>query len=182
LSLKTSCLIQLAALLLGLLAASGCLDAASTRCNDLYCPVGTVCAAQANRCATPAQISACNGKQDTDDCSVPGVGAAQCSKGVCVSQVCGDGLVSGDELCDDGNTSACDGCSADCRSDESCGNDLVDCQEECDEGVANSDSPNALCRVDCRRQRCGDEIVDDRSGEDCDGAPNPGASCGDYGY
>jgi cysteine-rich repeat protein len=39
---------------------------------------------------------------------------------------CGDGIVSDNEVCDDGNTIAGDGCSASCASDESCGNSVVD--------------------------------------------------------
>src|SRR5882757_1272951 len=33
---------------------------------------------------------------------------------------CGDGHVTGDEVCDDGNVSDMDGCSRDCKSDETC--------------------------------------------------------------
>lgn len=49
---------------------------------------------------------------------------------------CGDGVVSGDELCDDGNNLGGDGCAADCRSDEICGDGALDpaLGEECDDG------------------------------------------------
>src|SRR6185369_14272714 len=75
-----------------------------------------------------------------------------------------------------------DGCSADCRSDETCGNGFTDCNEQCDRGAGNSDAPNSLCRPDCRLQRCGDGIVDGDSGEDCDGSPDPLSSCDAYGF
>ena len=37
-----------------------------------------------------------------------------CRDGLCVESVCGDGLLEGDEACDDGNRSDQDGCEADC--------------------------------------------------------------------
>src|ERR1700689_5033658 len=43
--------------------------------------------------------------------------------------VCGDGIIEGNEVCDDGNTVSGDGCSADCLSDETCGNGIVDVTE-----------------------------------------------------
>src|SRR3954471_5386119 len=41
---------------------------------------------------------------------------------------CGDGIVDRDkgEVCDDGNIKNGDGCSADCKSDETCGNGIAD--------------------------------------------------------
>lgn len=86
------------------------------------------------------------------------------------------------EACDDGNTKSCDGCSADCRSTETCGNGLVECEEQCDDGPRNSNEPNASCRTGCRRQRCGDDIVDNLSGEDCDGQPPAAKDCQSLGF
>lgn len=86
---------------------------------------------------------------------------------------CGDGIVNGAEMCDDGNHTAGDGCSGDCRSDETCGNGVVDAVtgEECDIGQYNSDEPNATCRTNCRLAGCGDGVQD--LGEECDdGAAN----------
>jgi len=161
---------------------SGCLQPGSTDCGGWYCPPGLVCAPDSKRCASPAQLSACQGKAEGAPCSAPGAPLAECLKGVCTAQICGDGITTGDEVCDDGNLRACDGCSADCRSDETCGNGTVDCQEQCDQGAGNSDRPNELCRPDCRRQRCGDGIVDGNSGEDCDGSKSTIASCTGYGF
>ncbi|HTM21009.1 MAG TPA: hypothetical protein VL172_10890, partial [Kofleriaceae bacterium] len=49
-----------------------------------------------------------------------------------------------------------------------CSDEFVDpgAGEQCDLGGANSDSPDAECRTDCRPQRCGDDILD--SLESCD--------------
>ncbi|GEM_PF-6689563 len=47
--------------------------------------------------------------------------------------------------------------------------------EQCDAGAANSNAPNAACRMDCTLQRCGDLILDDLPGEECE-PPNT-ASC-----
>ncbi|MDP2344735.1 MAG: DUF4215 domain-containing protein [Deltaproteobacteria bacterium] len=47
--------------------------------------------------------------------------------------------------------------------------------EECDDGDANSDETANACRRDCRRARCGDDVVD--LGEACDGAAGCRADC-----
>jgi cysteine-rich repeat protein len=41
-----------------------------------------------------------------------------------------------------------------------CGNGRIEAGEQCDDGMANSNLPNAHCRMDCSLQRCGDGIVD----------------------
>lgn len=47
--------------------------------------------------------------------------------------ICGNGVVGGFELCDDGNTADCDGCSGDCgRIDGQCGDGVQECGEACD--------------------------------------------------
>lgn len=62
----------------------------------------------------------------------------------CQPQRCGDGIQDSGEVCDDGNLAALDGCTPDCRSDETCGNGYVDILlgELCDDG-------NALSRDGC---------------------------------
>ncbi len=49
---------------------------------------------------------------------------------------CGNGIVDGDEVCDDGNFLPGDGCSPDCQSTEICGNGYPDfaAGEQCDDG------------------------------------------------
>lgn len=166
-------------------AVSGCLESRTTRCGALYCPEGTTCARDLNRCVPPAQLEACQGSDDGEGCALATLAKssqAQCVAGVCLSVSCGDGIVMLGEACDDGNTRSCDGCSADCHSTEQCGNGLVECLEQCDDGSLNAAAPNAGCRLDCHRQRCGDGVVDDLSGEDCDGAPPSALSCHSFGY
>ena len=50
--------------------------------------------------------------------------------------VCGDGVRSVGEACDDGNRAGCDGCAANCRV-ESCGDGVSECSEQCDAGTDN---------------------------------------------
>lgn len=79
---------------------------------------------------------------------------------------CGDGEVSEDEICDDGNNEDGDGCSAECvpeQVSENCGNGVVDPLETCDDGnTANGDG----CSATCDLESCGNGVVD--PGEDCD--------------
>ena len=82
--------------------------------------------------------------------------------------VCGDGAVDDDEVCDDGNTTSGDGCSALCDSTEPCGDGIVTVAlgEVCDDGnhVAGDG-----CSPDCRStETCGDGIVTVALGEVCD--------------
>lgn len=63
-----------------------------------------------------------------------------------------------------------------------CGNGIPEPGEDCDEGAANSDQPNASCRTDCTPARCGDGVVDDAAGEECEGdsdcaSPNECQDC-----
>ena len=82
--------------------------------------------------------------------------------------VCGNLTVESGEQCDnDAVPVGGDGCSATCQT-EVCGNATVDPGETCDEGIGNSDTPDAICRMDCTAQRCGDIIVDTVAGEVCD--------------
>jgi cysteine-rich repeat protein len=69
---------------------------------------------------------------------------------------------SGVETCDDGNTTAGDGCSPICTA-EICGSGYVDAGEECDDG--NLDSSDTCTGV-CRFARCGDGAVNVSAGGD----------------
>lgn len=63
---------------------------------------------------------------------------------------CGDGGSDIDEVCDDGNNTGGDGCSADCRSAEVCGNGILDPGEACDDNNTESgDGCNAGCTDEC---------------------------------
>src|SRR5262245_314105 len=82
--------------------------------------------------------------------------------------LCGNLVVDPSEVCDDGNQTDGDGCSADCSSDESCGNLEMDVAtgEVCDDG--NNLSGDG-CRADCKSdESCGNQIVDIALGETCD--------------
>ena len=89
-----------------------------------------------------------------------------------VVPVCGDGILEGNEDCDDGNTKDCDGCSHTCKI-EVCGNGRKECNEECDDGnVVDGDG----CDSNCTLPRCGNGIVD--PGEACDdGNTDPNDEC-----
>ncbi|WP_141588659.1 Ig-like domain-containing protein [Myxococcus sp. AB056] len=65
--------------------------------------------------------------------------------------VCGDGYIDLDEVCDDGNRVAGDGCRADCHGMEVCGDGLVDSVtgEQCDDGgTTPGDGCDAACQLD----------------------------------
>lgn len=107
--------------------------------------------------------------------------------------VCGDGTVEGLEDCDDGNTTAGDGCSDTCELEPgyvcggapsmcelACGNGVVDrfLGEQCDDGgTATGDGCSDTCAFEagyycegtpsvCSMVMCGDSTVD--AGESCD--------------
>ena len=81
-----------------------------------------------------------------------------------ITTTCGNGVVNGNEECDDGNTVDTDDCSNACESN--CGNGTLNGTEECDDGASNSDTAPNACRTDCTDPSCGDSVTD--SGEQCD--------------
>ncbi len=115
---------------------------------------------------------------------VDGVPACQCDEyfveenDVCVA-ICGDGVVVGDESCDDGNTEAGDGCRADCAGIEICGDGLVDevAEETCDDGnLDNGDGCDDRCALEPVEGPCGDGVLN--IGEACDdGNDDPDDGC-----
>lgn len=110
--------------------------------------------------------------------SVSGTGKVSGAGGAAPwSAVCGDGVVAGDESCDDGNDVSFDGCNALCQIESSfrcdawgmpcileqlCGDGLIDPAEVCDDG--NTDSGDG-CSSDCSAVE---------SGHHC---PTPGSAC-----
>lgn len=117
---------------------------------------------------------------------------------------CGDGKLDSDEACDDGNTSAGDGCAADCAQIEpgwactepgatcvvthTCGNGILEDTELCDDRNATSgDGCSSACALEagwacavpgirCTAAMCGDGIV--AGFEVCDdGTPGGGDGC-----
>ena len=97
--------------------------------------------------------------------------------------VCGNGVVEGDEVCDDGNASNADNCLDTCEL-ASCGDGFVGPGEGCDDGNQVDDD---ACSNDCVPGECGDGVVQD--GELCDDGNDvetddclsscAAASCGD---
>lgn len=115
-----------------------------------------------------------------DDGAANGLAPDAACRPNCQLRRCGDGVRDSNEICDDGNVVAGDGCSADCKSDEMCGNGYVDIAtgEACDDG--NSDDLDA-CLRSCRIAGCGDGFVHAANGETCDAgeanANTPDAAC-----
>jgi len=82
---------------------------------------------------------------------------------------CGNGDLEPGEMCDDGNTTAGDGCDAACAREGYCGDGAMADGEVCDDG--NNASGDG-CRSDCRsNESCGNGIIDFAAGEICDGTP-----------
>ena len=85
---------------------------------------------------------------------------------IVIEPYCGDSVtqILNGEVCDDGNNTSGDGCSADCTSREICGNDIKDVGEQCD--------GEDWCDDACRDQRVpledadGDSISDEDEGRD----------------
>ena len=88
--------------------------------------------------------------------------------------VCGDGVIEGQEACDDGNQTPGDGCEANCTPTPKCGNGVIEGQEACDDG---NQTPGDGCEVNCTATpKCGNGVVE--GGEVCDdGNVNGGDTC-----
>lgn len=117
------------------------------------------------------------------DCTLPGCGdgvvdvssGETCDPGPdapddhCSSQCqvmyCSNGVIEGDEVCDDGNLVGGDGCSPDCLSLEICGNGIIDtiAGETCEDG--NTVAGDG-CSPTCHLEFCGNGVLD--ASEICD--------------
>src|ERR1051325_12021073 len=108
---------------------AACVEPKFTHCPDVDCPANEVCDNHGG-CALPEQFSACDGAADNSACGYTNIAGTHvdgaCTGGLCLPAGCGNGIVTMDEVCDDGNNKSGDGCSADCQSDETCGNGVVD--------------------------------------------------------
>ncbi len=92
------------------------------------------------------------------------------------ASVCGDGIKTPDEACDDGvNDSSYGSCNVDCTWGPFCGDGNVDAGfEDCDDGV-NLSPYGTGCAPGCKTPAsCGDGIVDSLFGEKCDDGTNDG--------
>ena len=108
-------------------------------------------------------------------CSCVGGQMGQCSAGGCMCMdVCGDGIVTGTEECDDGNMQGADGCSSMCKNEcfqcsgEMMGNTCMAIVASDCSGFQNMYDSMSECTDNCRGSSpvCGDGTVDD--GEECD--------------
>jgi len=134
-----------------------CVRSNATTCDDgSICRAGTVCHAigEQFQCVTPDQQAACDGKASGVGCLDD---TGTCFEGVCLPSACGNGRLDVHEVCDVGDTTAGDGCSATCRSNERCGNAIVDpvrlvngaieLNEQCDDGnLLTHDGCASSCR------------------------------------
>jgi cysteine-rich repeat protein len=143
-----------------------------------FCSVNDTC--QDGVCtAGPARNCGDTDACTTDTCDEAGDACVHTT----VSPCCGDGVPEGSEACDDGNGSNTDDCLNTCVL-PTCGDGFLHAGvEQCDQGAANANTPNASCRTDCRAQRCGDGVLDDLFGEQCDDGGTTGgdgcsAACG----
>jgi len=96
------------------------------------------------------------------------------SKSVCHS-VCGDGIKTPNESCDDGvNDGSYGSCTVDCKKGPRCGDGMVDAGfEDCDDG--QNITPYGGCAPGCHfGAYCGDGNVDSLFGEQCDDFVNDG--------
>lgn len=126
-------------------------------CTPVQCGDGTVNAAANEQCDHIRDTLGCD-----SDCTLP---------------MCGDGHVNAElEDCDDGNTSdEGNGCSTECKFNNSCGDALLQpLAESCDDG-----GDSMMCNANCTPHQCGDGIFNTVA-EQCDlGFANdqPGSGC-----
>ena len=126
---------------------NGVLERGET-CDDLDAVSGDGCSGSEN----PGRVS----------CQVEAGFWCPAAGSPCAPMVCGDGLRSPDEQCDDGNATPDDGCAANCSVEDGwlcsapgtacipiCGDGIRRGAEECDDGNRdNADGCNAACRLD----------------------------------
>jgi cysteine-rich repeat protein len=89
---------------------------------------------------------------------------------------CGDGVLAGTEVCDDGNVNNGDGCRSNCTA-EACGDGIPDPGEQCDDGnVTSGDGCSSTCTLENNNAVCGNNQQE--TGETCDdGNTAPGDGC-----
>jgi cysteine-rich repeat protein len=94
--------------------------------------------------------------------------------------VCGDGIIEGDEQCDDAvlNLGAPGGCLSDCSYAPYCGDGRVDPGELCDDGANVTQYGPVNCAPGCViPHHCGDGVTDAADGESCDDGSSACRKC-----
>lgn len=139
---------------------SSCVSSKTVVCEDGgVCAAGMRCARVdgAFLCVSPDQLTQCEGLAEAASCGDEG----RCYDGVCFPAGCGNARLDPDEACDDGNNGAGDGCSADCKSNETCGNGIVDpvSGEECDDGPIGAAASHDGCASQCRSEIANWKII-----------------------
>jgi len=109
----------------------------------------------------------CSGECTTEwQCGYSCSGGSLTTRDTCKAVYCGDGLLAGDEACDDANAASGDGCSSTCQPEtgwhcsntvcgrsscaEVCGNSLKTASEACDDGnTEGGDGCSGQCIIEC---------------------------------
>ena len=138
-----------------------------------------------------------DGNTDDETACIYGVASctgcsADCSNSVeLTGSFCGDGTLNGTfgEQCDDGNDAQGDGCSPLCLLETGeCGDGTVDDEESCDDGNTETEDECEYgdeggcqsCSSDCSEavalpaRFCGDGVLEDSEGEECDSGEENG--------
>ena len=151
--------IVIVALAASIAAAASCVRPDLTACGDVVCAANALCVAP-GQCASADAVHACVDLVEGATCQADS-GNGYCKNSACIANVCGDGEVTGNEVCDGSNvTLAC--------ADFGFYAGVPRCTTSC-----------TIDRTACAG-RCGDGTVDRDHGELCDGAP-PIETCGDFG-
>lgn len=124
---------------------------------------GLVCVPHVNPAETDTSTGTSNTSSSTSATETTSLTTTE-TMTTSIEVMCGDGVVDGDEECDDGNPMSDDACLVTCK-EARCGDDVVWAgMEECDDGdLIDTNS----CTASCQAAKCGDEIVWEGQ-EECD--------------
>jgi cysteine-rich repeat protein len=139
---------------------AGTCNPASGACSNPAAANGTTCS-DGNACTQTdtCQAGLCTGANPvvctaSDQCHLAGTcdpTSGACSNPHLPGACCGDGVISGTETCDDGNTISGDGCSATCQTERGyvCTGAPSHCGTVCGDGVCAGSETGATCPQDC---------------------------------